>query len=46
MKNDGFLTSYKAMFSEAEITLFNDIYKDDINLYKIHFGDKNLLFCV
>jgi len=44
MKKEGFGPNYKSMFSEAEIDLVNDIYKDDINLYKSHFGENDLLF--
>ena len=44
MKKEGFAPNYKSMFSEAEIDLVNDIYKDDINLYKSHFGENDLLF--
>jgi len=44
MKKEGLAPNYKSMFSEAEIELVNDIYKDDINLYKRHFGESELLF--
>jgi len=44
MKKEGYLPSYKSMFGDAEIELANDIYNDDINLYKSHFGDNYLLF--
>ena len=44
MKKEGYLPSYKSMFGDAEIELANDIYNDDINLYKSHFGDNCLLF--
>ena len=44
MKKEGFAPNYKSMFSAAEIELVNDIYKDDINLYKSHFGENELLF--
>ena len=44
MKEEGYLPSYKSMFGEVEIDLVNDIYNDDINLYKSHFGDNCLLF--
>ena len=44
MKEKGFLPSYKSMFGDVEIELANDIYNDDINLYKSHFGDNCLLF--
>jgi len=44
MKNAGVVPSYKSMFEETEIELIKDIYSDDINLYKSHFGDKDLLF--
>ena len=44
MKQEGYMPSYKSMFGDAEIELVNDIYSDDINLYKSHFGDNCLLF--
>jgi hypothetical protein len=44
MKEEGILPSYKSMFTQSEIELVNDIYKDDIDLYKTQFGEKNLLF--
>ena len=44
MKDKGIAPSYKSMFSNAEIELVKEIYSDDINLYKSHFGDKDLLF--
>jgi hypothetical protein len=44
MKKVGYMPSYKSMFGDAEIELVNDIYSDDINLYKSHFGDNCLLF--
>ena len=44
MKNEGIVPSYKSMFGNTEIELVKDIYSDDINLYKSHFGDKDLLF--
>jgi len=44
MKEEGYLHSYKSMFGDVEIKLTNDIYNDDINLYKSHFGDNCLLF--
>jgi hypothetical protein len=44
MKEEGIALNYKAMFSNAEIKLFNEIYKDDINLYKSYFGKSGLLF--
>jgi hypothetical protein len=44
MREDGCAPSYKSMFSDVEIKLINDIYSDDINLYKSHFGDNCLLF--
>ena len=44
MKEEGYLPSYKSMFGDEEIELVNDIYNDDINLYKSHFGDNCLLF--
>ena len=44
MKEAGCAPSYRSMFSDVEIELANDIYNDDINLYKSHFGDNCLLF--
>jgi hypothetical protein len=44
MKKEGCVPSYKSMFGDVEIELVNNIYKDDINLYKSHFGDNLLLF--
>ena len=44
MKKEGYAPSYKSMFGDVEIELANDIYNDDINLYKSHFGDNCLLF--
>ena len=44
MKEKGSAPNYKSMFSREEIDLVKDIYKDDINLYKSHFGENNLLF--
>ena len=44
MKEKGCAPSYKSMFGDVEIELVNDIYNDDINLYKSHFGDNCLLF--
>jgi hypothetical protein len=44
MKKNGKLPSYKSMFSESEIKQVNDIYYDDIKLYKSLFGDEDLLF--
>jgi len=44
MRKDGFAPSYKSMFGDLEISLVNDIYNDDINLYKSYFGDSDLLF--
>ena len=44
MKEEGCAPSYKSMFGDVEIELANDIYNDDINLYKSHFGDNCLLF--
>ena len=44
MKEKGCAPSYKSMFGDVEIELANDIYNDDINLYKSHFGDNCLLF--
>ena len=40
----GCAPSYKSMFGDVEIELVNDIYNDDLNLYKSHFGDNGLLF--
>ena len=44
MREEGCAPSFKSMYSSVEIELVNDIYNDDINLYKSHFGDKCLLF--
>ena len=44
IKIDGFAPHYKSMFGNSEIELVREIYNDDIELYKCHFGDKNLLF--
>ena len=44
MKEEGSAPNYKSMFSKQEIDLVKDIYKDDINLYKSHFGESELLF--
>ena len=44
MKQDGFAPNYESMFSNQEIELVKEIYKDDIELYKSHFGNKDLLF--
>jgi len=44
MKEEGLAPNYKSMFGDVEIELVNDIYNDDINLYKSHFGDNCLLF--
>jgi len=44
MKQDGYAPNYKSMFSNEEIELVNEIYKDDIDLYRSHFGNKDLLF--
>ena len=44
MREDGCAPSYKSMFGDVEIKLINDIYSDDIELYKSHFGDNCLLF--
>ena len=44
MREDGCAPSYKSMFGDVEIKLINDIYGDDIDLYKSHFGDNYLLF--
>ena len=44
MKDEGCMPNYKSMFGDKEIELINEIYKDDINLYKSHFGKNDLLF--
>ena len=44
MKEEGATPNYKSMFSKVEIDLVNEIYKDDMNLYKSHFGKSKLLF--
>jgi hypothetical protein len=44
MKDEGSVPDYKSMFTNTEVELVNEIYRDDINLYKSHFGDNNLLF--
>ena len=44
MREEGTMPSYKSMFTQSEIELVNDIYEDDIDLYKTQFGEKNLLF--
>ena len=44
MREDGFIPNYKSMYGDDEIKLVNDIYADDIDLYKRHFGSKHLLF--
>jgi hypothetical protein len=44
MKHEGHLPNYKSMFTELEVNLVNEIYRDDIDLYKSHFGDSALLF--
>tara|TARA_B110000967_G_scaffold124707_1_gene127476 strand:+ start:174 stop:950 length:777 start_codon:yes stop_codon:yes gene_type:complete len=44
MKEEGSAPNYKSMFSKVEIDLVNEIYKDDMNLYKSHFGESELLF--
>ena len=31
------------MFSKVEIDLVNEIYKDDMNLYKSHFDESELI---
>ena len=43
-KEEGSAPNYKSMFSKEEINLVKDIYEDDINLYKSHFGENELLF--
>jgi len=44
MKEEGYVPNYKSIFSKVEIDLVKEIYKDDIDLYKSHFGEDNLLF--
>jgi hypothetical protein len=44
IKEEGSIPSYKSMYSDEEIELVDDIFRDDINLYKSHFGDLDLLF--
>ena len=44
MKEEGSAPNYKSMFSKAEIDLVQEIYKDDIELYRSHFGESELLF--
>ena len=44
MKEEGSAPNYKSMFSKVEIDLVNEIYNDDMNLYKSHFGESELLF--
>lgn len=44
IKDNGFAPKYESMFSDTEIQLVKEIYKDDIELYKSHFDEKNLLF--
>ena len=44
IKDKGTAPSYKSLFSNAEIELVMEIYKDDVELYKSHFGHNNLLF--
>ena len=44
IKEKGDAPTYRSMFGDEEIKLVNDIYKDDIALYKSHFGEKELLF--
>ena len=44
MKEEGSAPNYKSMFSKVEIDLVNEIYKDDMNLYKSHLGESELLF--
>ena len=44
MKEEGAIPKYKSMFSNEKIELVNDIYSDDIKLYKSHFRDNCLLF--
>lgn len=44
IKDNGAAPNYRSMFTKAEIELVEDIYSDDLRLYKNHFGDENLLF--
>lgn len=44
MKEDGYAPKYESLYGKSEIDLVKEIYRDDIDLYKSHFGDKNLLF--
>ena len=44
IKEKGNAPTYCSMFGDEEIKLVNDIYKDDVALYKSHFGEKELLF--
>ena len=44
MKDQGVIPSYKSLFGPEEISLVNEIYADDLKLYKSHFGDDDLLF--
>lgn len=44
IKDEGYAPKYESMFGDSEIKLVKDIFKDDIELYKNHFGENNLLF--
>jgi hypothetical protein len=44
MKDEGVIPNYKSMYSNHEVDLVKEIYYDDIELYKSHFGEKNLLY--
>ncbi|WP_215491480.1 hypothetical protein, partial [Candidatus Pseudothioglobus singularis] len=44
MKNDGHVPSYKCYKCLNLHNLVNEIYGDDIDLYKSHFGNSALLF--
>jgi hypothetical protein len=44
MKSEGHIPNYRSMFGNQEIDLVKEIYNDDIELYKEHFGGNNLLF--
>ena len=44
IKDNGSAPNYKSLFTKEEIDLVEDIYSDDLKLYKNHFGDENLLF--
>ena len=44
MKENGNIPSYKSMFDKEAIELVNEIYSDDIALYKKYFRKDFLLF--